>query len=150
MTAGSDRLERSRLAILEHVHRKEERRHRAMRDDEPSFGERMDQARAASGGRASWFEAFREAVESWWRYHPAHLAVDIARPALASFAARKPGQYVGVAAVAGAVVLLLRPWKLISVTGIVVALLKSPQMAGLIMSALSSSQNPRDDRAPPR
>jgi len=87
----------------------------------------------------------RDAIENWWRYHPAHVAVDIARPALASYARRKPVQYLGIAAAAGAVVLLLRPWKLISVTGVLVALVKSPQVAGLVMSALSSGKNPEDD-----
>lgn len=149
MSAGSDRLERSRLAILEHVHRKEERRHRAYRDEEPSFGERVHQARSARGGRTGWFEAVSEAVQGWWRHHPANTALQIARPMLASYARRNPGAYVGTAAVAGAVFLFLRPWKLISVTGIVVALLKSPQVAGMIMSALSTSENPEDDRAPP-
>ena len=149
MSAGTDRLERSRLAILEHIHRKEERRHQASRaDDQPSVGERMDRARAAGGGGA-WFEQARDALESWWRYHPAHVALDVARPALAAYARRKPGQYVGIAAAAGAALLLLRPWRLVSVTGVLFALLKSPQLAGLVLSALSSSQNPRDDHAPP-
>ena len=61
-----------------------------------------------------------------------------ARPALA---ARRRF----VTAAAGAVVFLLRPWKLISVTGVLVALVKSPQMAGLVMSALSTGKNPDDD-----
>jgi hypothetical protein len=54
-------------------------------------------------------------------------------------------QFLGIAAAAGALLFFMRPWKLISVTGILVALAKSPQVAGLIMSAMSSSQNPRDD-----
>ncbi len=68
---------------------------------------------------------------------------------MASYARRNPGAFVGAAAVAGAVLLFMRPWKLISVTGVVVALLKSPQVAAMIMSALSTSENPDDDRAPP-
>ena len=87
----------------------------------------------------------RDALDSWWRYHPAHMAVEIARPTLSSYAQRKPVQYLGIAAVAGAAVFLLRPWKLISVTGVLVALVKSPQVAGLVMSALSSGRNPEDD-----
>ena len=87
----------------------------------------------------------REALDHWWRYHPAHMAVDIARPTLSSYASRKPVQYLGIAAAAGAVVFLLRPWKLISVTGVLVALVKSPQVAGLVMQALSTGRNPEDD-----
>jgi hypothetical protein len=149
MSAGSDRLERSRLAILEHIHRKEQRKNRAYREEEPSFGERVHDARAAKGGRAGWFEAIGDALHGWWHYHPARTAVEIARPMLASYARQKPVAYVGAAAVAGAVLLMLRPWKLISVTGIAVAVLKSPQVAGMIMSALSRSENPAGDQAPP-
>ncbi|WP_427915196.1 hypothetical protein ACPWT1_09885 [Ramlibacter sp. MMS24-I3-19] len=152
MSAGSDRLDRSRLAILEHLHRREQRRHPpadALLDSHES-----GEGQAGTGARArprrhhasgSWFERVREALDSWWRYHPAHMAVDIARPTLSSYARRKPAQYLGIAAAAGAVVFLLRPWKLISVTGVLVALVKSPQVAGLVMSALSTGHNPDDD-----
>lgn len=152
MTAGSDRLERSRLAILEHLHRKEQRRHPAQADmlashesGEGLGGSMPRPARARRTAPGSWFDAAHEAIDNWWRYHPAHMAVEIARPAMSSYARRKPLRYLGIAAAAGAVVLLLRPWKLISVTGVLVALVKSPQVAGLVMSALSSNKNPQDD-----
>ena len=151
MSAGSDRLDRSRLAILEHLHRRDQRRHPppdALLDSHQS-GEGQagagPQARRRPPAPGSWMEKVREAVDNWWRYHPAHMAVDIARPTLSSYARRKPVQYLGIAAAAGAVVFLLRPWKLISVTGVLVALVKSPQVAGLVMSALSTGKNPDDD-----
>lgn len=151
MSAGSERLERSRLAILEHLHRRDQRRHPPA--DAALDSHESGEGQAGTGPRArprrpstgSWIDRAREALDSWWRYHPAHVAVDIARPALASYARRKPVQYLGIAAAAGAVVLLLRPWKLISVTGVLVALVKSPQVAGLVMSALSHGKNPDDD-----
>lgn len=151
MSAGSDRLDRSRLAILEHLHRKDQRRHPP--SDASLDGHESGEGQAGPGPRprprrhkpGSWMEKAREALDNWWRYHPAHMAVDIARPALTSYARRKPVQYLGIAAAAGAVVLLLRPWKLISVTGVLVALVKSPQVAGLVMSALSTGRNPEDD-----
>jgi hypothetical protein len=151
VSAGSDRLDRSRLAILEHLHRRDQRRHPPSAADLESHesgegqagpGPRARPRRPATG---SWLERARDALETWWRYHPAHMAVDIARPALSSYARQKPVQYLGIAAAAGAVVFLLRPWKLISVTGVLVALVKSPQMAGLVMSALSTGKNPEDD-----
>jgi hypothetical protein len=151
VSAGSDRLERSRLAILEHLHRKEQRRHPAadarLASHESGEGQTgstpYERARRSQPG--AWMDKARDAIDNWWRYHPAHMAVEIARPALSSYARRKPVQYLGLAAAAGAVVLLLRPWKLISVTGVLVALVKSPQVAGLVMSALSSGKNPQDD-----
>ena len=151
MSAGSDRLERSRLAILEHLHRKEQRRHPERQESLAShqsgegLGGPTPGARTQRKAPGAWMETAREAVDNWWRYHPAHMAVEIARPALSSYARRKPVQYLGIAAAAGVVVVLLRPWKLISVTGVLVALVKSPQVAGLVMTALSSGKNPQDD-----
>lgn len=149
MSDAGDKLARTRLAIIEHVHRKEVRRHGAT--DETGFRHAMpDGSRDPAFEEAppegdGWMATASHHIQAWWRYHPAHMAVDLARPALASYARRKPVQYLGIAAGAGVLFLLLRPWKLISVTGVLVALLKSPQLAGVVMSALSHSQNPRDD-----
>lgn len=144
MSGSAERLERSRLAILEHIHRKEQRRHAAASfDDAPAPG--AERPHPTLRHPSGWFGHAREIFTQWWRYHPAHMAVDLARPALASYARRKPAQYLGIAAVAGAALFLMRPWKLISVGGIAVALLKSPQVAALVMQAMSASQNPRDD-----
>lgn len=143
---GSDRVEQSRLAILEHLHRKERRRETQEEEVQAAKAGHGPRARESGGPhRANWFDKGRDVVSAWWRHHPAHVALDIARPALAAYARRKPAQYLGLSVVAGAVLLLLRPWKLISATGVMVALVKSPQVAGMVMSALSSSQNPSDD-----
>jgi len=144
----ADRLERSRLAILEHVHRRHERRRGREPMDDPRLSQdeadARERARHRPGARG-WMDTTGELVRGWWQYHPAHAAVELARPVLASYARRKPAQYLGLAALAGAALFFMRPWKLISVTGVVVALLKSPQLAGLVMQAMSASQNPRDD-----
>jgi hypothetical protein len=152
VTAGADRLERTRLAILEHVHRKEQRKHKAPEvAPQPVFESDLEGApptarsRVRKGGPAGWLGHARDMVDDWWRYHPAHMAGDLARPALASYASRKPVQYLAIAAGAGVLLLLLRPWKLISATGVLVAVAKSPQVASLVMSAMATSHNPRDD-----
>ena len=68
-----------------------------------------------------------------------------ARPALTAYARRKPLLYIGAAAAAGAALFYMRPWKLISVTGVLLALVKSPQVASLAMRALSAGRGPHDD-----
>jgi hypothetical protein len=146
VSAGSQRLERTRLAILEHIHRKEQRKRGVRPDNADTSAEaRASHRSRPRRGPSGWIGQARDLVDGWWRYHPAHMALDFARPALAGYARRRPVQYLGIAAAAGAALFLLRPWKLISVTGVLVALLKSPQVASLLMSAMASSQNPRDD-----
>lgn len=153
------RLDRTRLAILEHVARREQRRATADGPREPAqhlhdagaHGQHADfdddeQPPVRHGG---WLGGTRDHLDAWWRHHPAHMAVDLARPALSAYARRKPVQFLAIAAATGAAVTLMRPWKLISVTGVAVALLKSPQVLGLLMGALSRSHNPPDDRGGP-
>ncbi len=151
MSAGSDRLERSRLAILEHIHRKDVRRHGRPEDDRGAAASATgdDAARARRAAGPGWYATAQDVVGGWWRYHPAHMALDIARPALTSYARRRPVQYLGVAALAGAALFFMRPWKLISVTGVLLAVVKSPQLASVVMQALSVSRNPRDDEPVP-
>jgi hypothetical protein len=161
MSDSADKLARTRLAIIEHVHRKERKRHGdepdAMATRQAHAGQahpQLAQARADApyysempdpDDADGWMAHAMHAVRTWWRYHPAHMVVDIATPVLSTYARRKPVQFLGIAAATGAVVMFMRPWKLISVTGLVVAVLKSSQVSSLIMSAMSSSQNPKDD-----
>jgi hypothetical protein len=149
MSAAGDRLARTRLALIEHVHRKEVRpgRAQAMRArGEKEDGEQWEaaQAAAASGG-GNWFSRIGRAAKSYWRHHPARMGLQVATPLLSQFARRKPVAYVGIAVVAGAVLMVARPWRLVSVTGVLVALAKSPQLAGVVMSAMSGGDFDSED-----
>jgi hypothetical protein len=145
MSAAADRLDRTRLAIIEHVYRKEVRPGREQAQlarGEHADGEQWEaaQAAAASGG-GGWFSRIKRAARSYWRHHPARMGVQVATPLLASYARRHPAQYVGIAVAAGALVMVARPWRLVSVTGVLLALAKSPQLAGVVMSAMSGSDD---------
>lgn len=142
MSGASDRLARSRLAIIEHVYRKEARKDRSARAAQhvQPDGEQWEaaEAAAASGG-GSWFKRVKRAGKSYWRHHPARMGVQMATPALASYARQHPAAFLSIAAAAGAIFMVARPWRLISVTGVLVALAKSPQLAGVVMSAMSGT-----------
>ena len=74
------------------------------------------------------------------------MAVELATPALGAYAEKRPFRLLGIAAVVGAVVVVTRPWRLISVTGLLVAVAKSSQLSGLLMSALSAADFQREER----
>jgi hypothetical protein len=147
MSDAGDRLARTRLAIIEQVHRRDRR-----------SGERNERERGRARREASepegayedpgegWFGHVKRALGTWWRHHPAHMGVELATPMLSAYARRKPLQFLGISALVGAVVVVARPWRLISATGIVVALLKSSQLSGLLMSAMSAADFQKDDR----
>ena len=97
-----------------------------------------DEAREIDASSSTWALA-RQMAGVWWRGHPAHLAVELVTPVLKTYAEEKPLKLLGIAAGAGAAVVLLRPWRLMSLTGILLAALKSSQMSGVVSSLLARS-----------
>jgi hypothetical protein len=150
MSDAADRLAKTRLAIIEQIQRREGRPQRRgatdFERDDLHGGEGWE---ASGSGPASWFATLKRAASSWWRQHPAHYGLELATPALSEYAGRKPVQFLAIAAAVGAVAMIARPWRLISLGGIAMALLKSGQLSGLLMSAMSAADYPKE-RAPHR
>lgn len=158
MSDAADKLARTRLAIIAHLQGRERRHeHRgAERYADPQqdahYEERTGPPRARNGGRrspTSWLQHAQHVARSWWRQHPASMGLELVTPALSSYAARKPVQYLGIAAAAGAVFMVVRPWRLISVTGLIVAIVKSSQLSSVVMSAMSGAAFGTEDDEPP-
>jgi len=146
MSDASDKLAQSRLAIIAQIQRRDRRSdHRdagRARDHEP--GDTKWEEPDHGGGPAAWFSHLKRMASAWWRHHPAHLGLELATPVLSAYAGRKPVQFLGIAAGVGAVVVIVRPWRLISVTGLLVALVKSSQLSSVIMSAMSAADFQKD------
>lgn len=153
MSDASDKLQRSRQAILEHI-AKRQRRHDPQ-EEPPPHGYEAGYApdypfaqQEAAGGDGGWFGHLGHAVRTWWRYHPAHMAVDLASPLMRDYARRKPLQLLGISLAAGAALTFARPWRLISITTLLVALLKSSQLSNLFMAAMSAADYRKDHNRP--
>lgn len=54
---------------------------------------------------------------TWWRRHPLKLALDVIRPVLRHQAREHPTGLLALAALAGAALMLLRPWRALPVAG---------------------------------
>jgi hypothetical protein len=146
MSDAADRLARSRLAIIKQIQQPEHRKERGdtHRRREGETRDHDAPERMSNGGAGGWFVRFRQAARAWWRYHPAHMGLELATPALSAFAERKPLKYLGIAAAVGAAVMITRPWRLISVGGLLIAIAKSSQLSTLLLSALSAADYPKD------
>ncbi len=133
----AQRLAQSRQAIAEHLKRKDRRSspEPSPREGDGSAGPTGEDS---SPRRRGWFGGVERAVKSWWRHHPAHLAVEVATPALQSYARKHPAQLVAMGAGVGVLLAVTRPWRLISATGLAVALLKSSQLPNMLLSMLAS------------
>ena len=84
----------------------------------------------------AWMPLLKHGASIWWRHHPAHAAFEVADSALSHVAARKPYLMLGAAAGAGALVMLIRPWRLVSITGLLFAALKMSDLRSAFGSVL--------------
>ena len=96
----------------------------------------------AAGGdmnreRRSTWQVITQAAMAGWQHHPVHIAVDIGRPFLIKYARDKPMQLLGIAAGIGAGAVLVKPWRLVSLTGLAVAAFKSTNLSSTLLSLLT-------------
>jgi hypothetical protein len=129
-----ERLASSRKAIVRHMSRE-----KLDHEENPGNAEaRPENDPARFLERGTW-SILKHALGSWWRHHPVSVAVDIARPVVGRYAEEKPLQLLGIAAAAGAAAVVLRPWRLVSLGGLLVAALKSSELSGTLLSMLSGA-----------
>jgi hypothetical protein len=57
---------------------------------------------------------------------------------------------LGASALVGAALVVTRPWRVISVTTLLIAIVKSSQLTGVVMSALSDAQDWADPAPQPK
>lgn len=95
--------------------------------------------------RFAWTTVARGVVRRWWRRHPANAVGQVARPLLERYAREEPAKLVGAAAAAGALVVLVKPWRLLSITAVLAAVVKTSDVADMVTTLMQKSANPRKD-----
>ncbi len=131
MTLATERLAASRAAIAAALRGPGEGHHPSDTPHETHHGDPADRNAhpGALYGLAAW-------LRSRWQDHPAHLVVEIAGPLVRRWVARKPLTYAGLAACLGAGLVLWRPWRLVSATGLLLAVLRSTRLPGFALNWL--------------
>jgi hypothetical protein len=136
------RLENSRRALMQnmmrnHTHSKGDEARTEPTGAYASSAEAAAAAGAASEGVKGLWRTLSRTARAWWRSHPAHMAVEVGQPLLEKYAAANPLKLLAISAAIGGAIVLAKPWRLISVTGLLIAALRSTQMSGLVASLLS-------------
>ncbi len=134
MSAAADRLARTRLAIVEHL--ADSPRGKPREAPDPAAQE------AARHGR---WAGLRAAGRDYWEHHPARMALHLAEPAVRAYAHRHPARLLAACAALGALLVLARPWRLMSVTGLMLAAVRSPRLSSLVLSALMAGGGDEND-----
>lgn len=140
---AQQRLAASRQAIMRDMHR-----------DDPEMGyltdtkDESDISETGIDASSGTWELIKQVGQSWWQSHPAHLALDVAKPMMQTYAKEQPLKLLGIAAGTGIALVVLRPWRLISLTGVAIALLKSTQLTGVVQSLILGPHEPDRHRRP--
>lgn len=130
-----ERLEISRKAIVRFMAKGREQ---SINDDQPHLDAQDSWGKRSTQPTGSIWQTLKHALNGWWQHHPAQLAIDLAIPVLGKYAEKKPLQLLGLAAGAGAAIVLIRPWRLVSVTGLLLTALKSSKVSTLVLSLLTN------------
>lgn len=81
----------------------------------------------------------RKVGERWWRRHPANAIGHLAQPLLERYAQEQPFKLVAVAAAVGGLAVLVKPWRLLSVTTVLAAALKTSDVADVVTALLHNA-----------
>ena len=137
MSSATDKLARTRRAIVVQLHGPERRR--GGREPDDAARPAVQPAEPPRLGQRGWWSRLERASGMWWRRHPAHTGLELAKPVLSTYAAQKPVQFLGIAAAAGAVFVVARGWRLVSIAGLLAALVKSSQPSSFVLAALAAA-----------
>ena len=148
-----ERLAASRKALVRHMSRDARHENRNAPDTSGSASEQDigDQVSAkslsGSGFSSRTLRLLKRGLRTWWRHHPANFAVSVAQPLLGRYASQSPFRLLAISAGVGAALVVVKPWRLVSMGGIALATLKSSEFSGLLMSMLSPQADDNDPSA---
>ena len=114
----------------------------------PLLIERPPRARGTpngTSGQFAWAALAQNVARRWWRRHPANAVAQVARPLLDRYAREEPAKLMAAAAGAGALLVLVKPWRLLSITAVLAAVLKTSDTADLVNTLMQKNANPRKD-----
>ena len=128
-----ERLAISRKAIVRHMNR------HYHRDIEDSVDDDTYEA-AAPGApvQGGVLGRIKYAAGMWWHRHPASAAVELATPLLSDYAGVHPFKLLGISAAAGAALVVIRPWRMVSASTLLVAAVKSSGLSNTLITMISS------------
>lgn len=116
-----ERLRRSRHALMEQM--------RQMGAFEQGWAAQDAQAGAARGrGGASLWQWLLQA----WQDHPAHWLIQTAQPLVGAYARSHPWQLVALSGLAGAALVMLRPWRMLPASALLISAVRALPLSRLL------------------
>ena len=127
-----ERLALSRKAIVKHMSR-----------HDPEAQERQESKSETGSGTAKTLKygkltQVKYLMRMWWNRHPASAVVDLASPVLSSYAKAHSFKLLGISVLVGFILAIIRPWRMISISALLVAAVKSSGLSNALLTMLSS------------
>lgn len=138
MISDQPKIEDTRRELLNFLARQSKQEEQVLSAAE----EHKDSRQKATGSTPdgfSWLPLVEAGLSSWWHDHPARAGAMLVRSATEDYARQKPLQVVTAAAIAGAAIVLFKPWRLMSVSALVLTLFRSSNFTGIATSVLDSA-----------
>jgi len=129
-----ERLANTRKAIVRHMNR----HHRNTEEKFDSNAEETDGARPSIVSEHGSLNKIRYAARMWWYRHPASAAIELASPLLDDYAKAHPFKLLGISAAAGAAFVMVKPWRMISASTLLIAAVKSSGLSNTLVTMMSS------------
>ena len=110
-------------------------------------GETADGHRRAPSarGRNQWASMARSMTERWCPRPPAHAVGQPPPPLLEHYPRKEPANPMALAPATGAVIVLTKPWRLLSFTAVLAAVLKTSDVADVVNTLMQKNTSPRKD-----
>jgi len=133
-----ERLAGTRKAIVRHMNRHH-------RDGDEKFDSHADEATGTAPGivlEHRSLSRIRHVARMWWHRHPASAALELASPLLDDYARAHPFKLLGISVATGAAFVLVKPWRLISASTLLIAAIKSSGLSNTLVTMMSSFTSP--------
>ena len=129
------RLTASRQAMVRYM---QNGNHDLREPPNPNYSGDAGQADATGPSRGSW-AIFKHTVKVWWHHHPANIACEMVQPLVKIYATDHPYKVLAISAGLGAAAVLIKPWRLVSVSALLASAMKTSNISGVVLSMLASS-----------
>lgn len=113
-----------------------------LEEPSPSAADRQRARNTSIFDQVPWISMARGITQRWWRRHPANAVGQLARPMLERYAREQPATLMAAAAATGALVVLVKPWRLLSITAVLAAVLKTSDVADLVTTLMHKNPSP--------
>lgn len=135
-----ERLAISRKAIVRHMTRHDRQQQQSGEDAAGNVA-----GEGPEGSRDSTWALVKRTTRTWWKNHPANIALDFATPVVGDYARKHPFRVLGIAAGVGALAVAIKPWRLVSLGGLLLATVKSSDLTSVVLSMLTPSHDADND-----